>query len=79
MDILVSRTLYMSCQAGPGIEPGPSALKASDLPIELNSMLSLIKIHDTLPSSNHLPSSACIDIPLVPPSSCSRKSLRMTF
>ena len=30
MDILVSRTLYMSCQAGPGIEPGPSAL-----PIEL--------------------------------------------
>ena len=35
MDILVSRTLYMSCQAGPGIEPGPSALKASALPIEL--------------------------------------------
>ena len=35
MDILVSRTLYMSCQAGPGIEPGPSALKASILPIEL--------------------------------------------
>ena len=35
MDILVSRTLYMSCQAGPGIEPGPSALKASVLPIEL--------------------------------------------
>ena len=34
MDILVSRTLYMSCQAGPGIEPGPSALKASALPIE---------------------------------------------
>ena len=33
MDILVSRTLYMFCQAGPGIEPGPSALKASDLPI----------------------------------------------
>ena len=33
MDILVSRTLYMSCQAGPGIEPGPSALKASALPI----------------------------------------------
>ena len=25
----------MSCQAGPGIEPGPSALKASALPIEL--------------------------------------------
>ena len=35
MDILVSRTLYMSCQAGPGLEPGPSALKASALPIEL--------------------------------------------
>ena len=35
MDILVSRTLYMSCQAGPGIEPGPSDLKASALPIEL--------------------------------------------
>ena len=35
MDILVSRTLYMSCQAGPGIEPGPSALKASALPIDL--------------------------------------------
>ena len=35
MDILVNRTLYMSCQAGPGIEPGPSALKASALPIEL--------------------------------------------
>ena len=35
MDILVSRTLYMSCQAGPGIEPGPSALRASALPIEL--------------------------------------------
>ena len=35
MDILVSRTLYMSSQAGPGIEPGPSALKASALPIEL--------------------------------------------
>ena len=35
MDILVSRTLYMSCQAGPGIEPRPSALKPSALPIEL--------------------------------------------
>ena len=35
MDILVSRTLYMSCLAGPGIEPGPSALKAGALPIEL--------------------------------------------
>ena len=35
MDILVSRTLYMSCQAGLGIEPGPSAQKASALPIEL--------------------------------------------
>ena len=32
---LCGRTLYMSCQAGPGIEPGPSALKASALPIEL--------------------------------------------
>ena len=31
MDIIVNRTLYMSCQAGPGIEPGPSALKASAL------------------------------------------------
>ena len=35
MDILVSRTVYVSCQAGPGIEPGPSALKARALPIEL--------------------------------------------
>ena len=35
MDIRVSRTLYMSCQAGPGIEPEPSALKARVLPIEL--------------------------------------------
>ena len=35
MDILVSRTLYMSCQAGPGIEPGPSALKPTALLIEL--------------------------------------------
>ena len=35
MDILVSRTLYMSCQAGPGIRPGPSALSGSALPIEL--------------------------------------------
>ena len=35
MDILVSRTLYMSCQAVPGIEHGPSALKESALPIEL--------------------------------------------
>ena len=35
MDILVSRTLHMSCQAAWGIEPGPSALKASALPIEL--------------------------------------------
>ena len=34
MDILVSRTLYMSCQAGPEIEPGPSALKVSALPID---------------------------------------------
>ena len=25
----------MSCQAGAGLEPGPSALKASALPIEL--------------------------------------------
>ena len=25
----------MSCQAGQGIEPGPSALKASAVPIEL--------------------------------------------
>ena len=35
MDILVSRTLYMPCQAGPRIESGPSALKASAFPIEL--------------------------------------------
>ena len=41
--------------------------------------LTLIKIHDKLPSSDHLPSSACIDIPLMPPCSFSRKSLRMTF
>ena len=27
----------MSCQAGPGYEPGPSALKAGALPIELTS------------------------------------------
>ena len=31
MDILVSRPLYMTCQAGPGIEPGPSALKADNI------------------------------------------------
>ena len=37
MDILVIRTLYMSCHARPGIEPGLSALKASALPIELTS------------------------------------------
>ena len=30
----------MSCQAGPGIEPGPSALKASALPIELTCIFS---------------------------------------
>ena len=41
MDIRVSRTLYMSCQAGPGIEPGPSALKASALPIELTCQIIL--------------------------------------
>ena len=41
--------------------------------------LTLIKIHDKLPSSDHLPLSACIDIPLVPHCSCSRKSLKMTF
>ena len=35
MDIFVNRTLYMSCQAGSGIEHGPSALKVSALPIEL--------------------------------------------
>ena len=35
MDIFVSKTLYMSCQARPGIEPVPSAPKASALPIEL--------------------------------------------
>ena len=42
MDILINRTLYMSCQAGPdrGVRtqdhpnPEPSALKASALPIE---------------------------------------------
>ena len=42
MNILVSRTLYMSCQAEPGIEPGPSALKASALPIELTWQTTLI-------------------------------------
>ena len=41
--------------------------------------LTLITIHDKLPSSDHLPLSACIDIPLVPPSSCSIDSLKMTF
>ena len=35
MDILINRTLYISCQAGPRLNPGPSALKASVLPIEL--------------------------------------------
>ena len=35
MDILVNRPLYMSCQAGPGLEPGPSALKASDNNVNL--------------------------------------------
>ena len=44
MDILASRTLYMSCQAGPGIEPGPSALKASALPIELTWQTHLSKL-----------------------------------
>ena len=39
----------------------------------------MIKIQDKLPSSDHLPLSACIDIPLVPPSSCSRESLKITF
>ena len=38
--------------------------------------LTLIKINDKLPSSDHLQLSVCIDIPLVPPSSCSSKSLR---
>ena len=39
----------------------------------------MIKIHEKLPSSDHLPLSACIDITLVPPSSCSRKSFKMPF
>ena len=34
------------------------------------SKLTLIKIHAKLPSSDHLPSSACIDISLERPSSC---------
>ena len=42
MYILGSRTLYMSCQAGPGLEPGPSALKASTLPIELTWQTSTV-------------------------------------
>ena len=46
MDILVSRTLYMSCQAGPGIEPGPSALKASALPIELTWQIKALRQHN---------------------------------
>ena len=46
MDILVSRTLYMSCQAGPGIEPGPSALKASALRIELTWQTILKQINE---------------------------------
>ena len=41
IDILVNRTLYMSCQAGPGIEPGPSALEASALPIEITWQLAI--------------------------------------
>ena len=32
----------MSCHAGPGIEPGPSALKASALPIELTWQINLL-------------------------------------
>ena len=36
---------------------------------DIYSKLTLIKIHDKLSSSDHLPLSACIDIPLVPPSS----------
>ena len=37
----------------------------------------MIKIYDKFPSSDHL--SACLEILLVPHSSCSRKSLKMTF
>ena len=38
----------MSCQAGPGIEHGPSALKASALPIELTwQTSSIMSIHQT--------------------------------
>ena len=35
----------MSCQAGPGIEPGPSALKASALPIELTWQMYNINLY----------------------------------
>ena len=40
---------------------------------DIYSKLTLIKIHDKLPSSDHLPLSAYIDILLVPPSSCSQQ------
>ena len=46
---------------------------------DIYSKLTLIEIHDKLPSSDHLPLSACIDIMLVSPSSCSRKSHKITF
>ena len=36
-------------------------------------------MHGKLPSSDHLPLSASIDIPFVLPSFCLRKSLKMTF
>ena len=57
MDILVSRTLYMSCQAGPGIEPGPSVLKASALPIELTCQTYMYGMsqQSTSPSKGLLP------------------------
>ena len=42
MDILVSRTLYMSCQAGPGIEPGPSARGAVYVDLKCDDVLNFV-------------------------------------
>ena len=46
---------------------------------DMYSKLTLIKMHANLTSSDHLPLSPCIHIPLVPPSSCSCKSAMMLF
>ena len=44
----------MSCEAGPGIEPGPSALKASALPIELTWQTILKPLYPEPPSEEVL-------------------------